>query len=176
MDNNRIVTIPSECFKHNKKLRTINLSSNHLRSIAGLFSDLPSLESLDLQRNYLLSISDDVFAGSGRIKTLSLSHNNLYQVADLAFKPLQQLTELRLDHNFLSAVSEDVLRHNIALTTLSLDHNMIKVAGYSRHLKSFRFVSCIPTFHKSSPLRFPSFKNVSVLKIFGVDKNIYTSL
>ena len=152
MDNNRIVTIPSECFKHNKKLRTINLSSNHLRSIAGLFSDLPSLESLDLQRNYLLSISDEVFSGSGRIKTLSLSHNNLYQVADLAFKPLQQLTELRLDHNFLSSVSEDVLRHNIALNTLSLDHNMIKVAEYSVHLKYFSFLYSISPHFTNLPL------------------------
>ena len=94
--------------------------------MTGLLSHLPSLLTVDLSFNYLLSVGNSVFTESLEVRTLDFQHNVLYEIAEDAFKPLQKLTELRLSHNFLHRVSEQNFQHNIALTELYLDNNHVR--------------------------------------------------
>jgi Leucine-rich repeat (LRR) protein len=66
------VSLPSGLFRHNRRLRTLELANNHLRQVSGLLADLPALVHLDLSRNYLLSLGEGVFHNSPEIHTLLL--------------------------------------------------------------------------------------------------------
>ena len=126
IDRNQLVTVPAGTFRHNRRLRTLVLSHNHLRHVNGLLSELPSLLSADLGFNYLLSVGNSAFTGSRELRSLDLQHNVLYEIANDAFKPLQKLSKLQLSHNFISRVTEDTFQHNIALAELHLDNNVIR--------------------------------------------------
>jgi Leucine-rich repeat (LRR) protein len=72
LGRNRLVSLPSGLFRHNRRLRTLELANNHLRQVSGLLADLPALVHLDLSRNYLLSLGEGVFHNSPEIHTLLL--------------------------------------------------------------------------------------------------------
>ena len=72
LGRNRLVSLPSGLFRHNRRLRTLELANNHLRQVGGLLSDLPSLVHLDLTHNYLLSLGEAVFHNTPEIHTLLL--------------------------------------------------------------------------------------------------------
>jgi Leucine-rich repeat (LRR) protein len=72
LGRNRLVSLPSGLFRHNRRLRTLELANNHLRQVSGLLADLPALVHLDLCHNYLLSLGEGVFHNSPEIHTLLL--------------------------------------------------------------------------------------------------------
>ena len=95
-----------------------------------VFKDMPSLETLNLSRNYLdTSLSVDqkgtTFQNQGKLTTLVMSENKLRTLPINIFKGLKDLKELNLARNLLKTFEID-LSHMSHLHILNLYDNQLE--------------------------------------------------
>ena len=110
------------------KLTVLRLGGNQLSELPQtVFSDLSSLESLDLSNNRLQEFA------SGRVRralephsTLELHGNHLSRLPDGAFSGLSRLRVLGLDANRLSQLSQDLFSGLSNLESLNLWQNSLQ--------------------------------------------------
>ena len=123
LSGNSLTDLPRDIFAHTRRLTKVDLSRNSLKSLAGVFRDLFSLEEVFLNDNLLLSFSNEWFSNTPNVRTMHLEHNVLVEISENAMQPLKRLSHLFLSHNFLNTIDATYFRYNVALTNLHLDNN-----------------------------------------------------
>jgi len=95
-----------------------------------------SIKMLNLAKNSIVNISDNIFSNLQSMEILVLSFNNIELLHPDAFKglylegdfmPLRALKILKLDHNRIHSLDGDIFEHTSRIETLSLSHNPLKV-------------------------------------------------
>uniref|UniRef100_A0A8C6YY02 Leucine rich repeat transmembrane neuronal 2 n=1 Tax=Nothoprocta perdicaria TaxID=30464 RepID=A0A8C6YY02_NOTPE len=100
---NQLSSLHPELFYGLRKLQTLHLRSNSLRTIpVRLFWDCRSLEFLDLSTNRLRSLARNGFAGLIKLRELHLEHNQLTKINFAHFLRLSSLQTLFLQGNKIS--------------------------------------------------------------------------
>ena len=152
LGGNRLTSIPTDALRLLRNLRTLNLESNAILLLRGHdLLALGRLEVLTLDKNPIMSIDDDAFAGTnllllslnminftsgmadiptkdlGKLRGLSLCDNNLSEIPRGWFKPLKCLRSLNLDSNRFQVFKEnDFEGVDKILKTLEVNNNRIK--------------------------------------------------
>lgn len=76
-------------------LRYLQLGNNNIETLtAGMFANLPDLQTLDLRNNKISTITQGTFVGLDSLHTLSLSGNQLNALDATTFEGLNELTTL----------------------------------------------------------------------------------
>ncbi|XP_056657514.1 leucine-rich repeat transmembrane protein FLRT1 [Monodelphis domestica] len=143
-----------------RSLRELHLQDNNVRAIArASLARLPLLEKLHLDDNSVstVSIEDDAFADSKRLKLLFLSRNHLSSIP--AGLP-GTLEELRLDDNRISTIPLHAFKGLHSLRRLVLDGNLLanqRIADdtFSR-LQNLTELSLVRNSLAAPPLNLPS--------------------
>lgn len=107
-------------------LKSLDLSSNKLKSMEKIFNSLSNLVSLDLSSNLLETLDDEIFEKLKNLKQLSLSKNNLKSLNAEAFDALKSLEYIDLSFNKLEKISKRILKHNKNLNKIIMNGNKIK--------------------------------------------------
>ncbi|CAM5154734.1 unnamed protein product [Natator depressus] len=108
-----------------RSLRELHLQDNNVRTIArDSLARIPLLEKLHLDDNSVstVSIEDDAFADSTRLKLLFLSRNHLSSIPSGLPRTLE---ELRLDDNRISTIPLHAFKGLNSLRRLVLDGNLL---------------------------------------------------
>ena len=122
-------------------LKVVTLNDNQLAQIdPDAFRNL-SLVEVNLERNRLEKLHENLFAKSPRLhetlKRLVLKENQLVELKDLMFSSLKNLEHLDLSRNRLISLSERTFQGLLSLKELSLSFNPLKYID----VNTFRFIS-----------------------------------
>ncbi|XP_049869263.1 leucine-rich repeat and immunoglobulin-like domain-containing nogo receptor-interacting protein 1 [Pectinophora gossypiella] len=121
-------TVP-QCIKNLRSLAFLDLSQNSIRELPGpegssTFEGLNSLTALNLERNLLVHLREDAFAGvKHSLSSLSLLNNLLPEFPTAAIGTLTELKVLDIGFNLLNKLPIDALLKNPLITLLALDGN-----------------------------------------------------
>ncbi|CAH2059296.1 unnamed protein product, partial [Iphiclides podalirius] len=109
-----------------KTMKRLVLSTNQIQKIddATVFVNLENLEVLDLERNNLESINENVFKPLRKLKGIYLRSNKLREIPINLFQNLPKLVNLDLAHNFIASFSARGLI-GTSLKNLNLSDNGI---------------------------------------------------
>ena len=148
--------IPRMAFKNNKVLKYLDLSANIIKNFNGPLYGLPSLEYLDLSRNYCQQVKPLFFSQLQSLRTLLLYQNILggslsADSAGVTFSKLALLQNLDLSSNVIKDLPEMLFKNNVNLKVLNLSNNAL---------------SCLR----------PSFAYNSKLEILDLSNNLLTGL
>ncbi|XP_037694102.1 leucine-rich repeat transmembrane protein FLRT1 [Choloepus didactylus] len=143
-----------------RSLRELHLQDNNVRTIArDSLARLPLLEKLHLDDNSVstVSIEEDAFADSTRLKLLFLSRNHLSSIPSGLPHTLE---ELRLDDNRISTIPLHAFKGLSSLRRLVLDGNLLanqRIADdtFSR-LQNLTELSLVRNSLAAPPLNLPS--------------------
>ncbi|XP_006036929.1 leucine-rich repeat transmembrane protein FLRT1 [Alligator sinensis] len=143
-----------------RSLRELHLQDNNVRAIAReSLARLPLLEKLHLDDNSVstVSIEEDAFADSARLKLLFLSRNHLSSIPSGLPRTLE---ELRLDDNRISTIPLHAFKGLHNLRRLVLDGNLLanqRIADdtFSR-LQNLSELSLVRNSLAAPPLNLPS--------------------
>nr|XP_006125131.1 leucine-rich repeat transmembrane protein FLRT1 [Pelodiscus sinensis] len=143
-----------------RSLRELHLQDNNVRTIArDSLARIPLLEKLHLDDNSVstVSIEDDAFADSTRLKLLFLSRNHLSSIPSGLPRTLE---ELRLDDNRISTIPLHAFKGLNSLRRLVLDGNLLanqRIADdtFSR-LQNLSELSLVRNSLAAPPLNLPS--------------------
>ncbi|KAK5640620.1 hypothetical protein RI129_011431 [Pyrocoelia pectoralis] len=104
------------------RLRELDLSGNSIGSWRRF--ELSGLEILNLSRNALEELDEEVFTGCGKVGVLDLSHNHLELLPEHLLNPLEGLRELHLHNNKLRFLPYgDIVSRHKGLGFLSVGEN-----------------------------------------------------
>ncbi len=107
-------------------LQSLNLSRNDISSLsANQFQNLTSLLELRLMSNDISSVSSDQFQGLTNLQILSLSRNQIASLSASQFQTLPNLLELNLFDNQISSLSADHFQGLSSLQELQISDNQI---------------------------------------------------
>ncbi|CAH1644732.1 unnamed protein product [Spodoptera littoralis] len=121
-------TVP-ECIRGLRSLAFLDLSQNSIRELPGpdgskTFEGLDSLTALNLERNLIVYLRDDAFAGiKSTLSSLSLLNNLLPEFPTAAIGTLSDLRVLDIGFNLLNKLPVDAFVNNPSITLLALDGN-----------------------------------------------------
>nr|XP_021185829.2 leucine-rich repeat and immunoglobulin-like domain-containing nogo receptor-interacting protein 1 [Helicoverpa armigera] len=121
-------TVP-ECIRGLRSLAFLDLSQNSIRELPGpdgsrTFEGLDSLTALNLERNLIVHLREDAFAGIKTIlSSLSLLNNLLPEFPTAAIGTLSDLRVLDIGFNLLNKLPKDAFVNNPSITLLALDGN-----------------------------------------------------
>ncbi|GFR80007.1 Toll-like receptor 4 [Elysia marginata] len=120
--------IPQVQFFNNHVLRYLDLSANGINCFGGPIFGLPSLQHLDLSRNWCFKLNPLFFTHLESIKNLLLYKNMLgtslaKDVRGITFSVLASLENLDLSHNIIQNLQERVFTDNVNLRILNLSNN-----------------------------------------------------
>ncbi|XP_042900521.1 protein toll isoform X2 [Parasteatoda tepidariorum] len=138
LKHNRIKEITAHTFSGDKKLQSIILARNKLRSIApGTFDPCPNLNLVDLEDNYLQTV-DGLF-NNPNLKVINLKRNDLTSLEE-AFNDIMDIEELHLNGNKnLTYISDKALGFNL--------HNLLKLSLRECGLEKVSKAFLIPFSH-----------------------------
>lgn len=150
-------TVP-ECIRNLRSLAFLDLSQNSIRELPGndgssTFEGLNALTALNLERNLLVNLKEDAFAGiKTTLSSLSLLNNLLPEFPTAAIGTLNDLKVLDIGFNLLNKLPADALLKNPSITLLALDGNPLPTvpeeafAHLNRTLRGLslggRFLNC----------------------------------
>lgn len=132
LSNNQIEDLRPGCFESLIKLKRLNLSSNYLSNLnsdknKNLFSDMSSLEVLDLSFNKLiLNLASESFQDLKSLKELYLDHNRIQEIKIGLLSKLSKLEVLNLSNNRISNLKRENLEGLKSLKILLLNENFLK--------------------------------------------------
>uniref|UniRef100_A0A5S6Q3X2 LRRCT domain-containing protein n=1 Tax=Trichuris muris TaxID=70415 RepID=A0A5S6Q3X2_TRIMR len=186
LGRNRLEVIPVGAFAHMLHLETLDIGHNRLKALqlptlpnlaalflhnnslariedVGYHTPLCSVQSLYLDQNEIVKLSEDQFVGFPKIKLLSLASNRLSQLDAAAFRtsrdievlslqrnrlshlpsgifaPLANLSRLILSENNLTSLDEDTFAGVTSVSLLSVSHNRLR-AVHRRALVNFHML------------------------------------
>ena len=93
---------------------------------SGTFSSLILLRTLNLKKNYLVTMPEGTFNGLVGLKTLDLGNNLFTEIHGKMWIGLQSLNSLSLDENRLQDIPRHGISHMPALTSLDLSSNFLR--------------------------------------------------
>ncbi|WKX98850.1 hypothetical protein Q1695_014046 [Nippostrongylus brasiliensis] len=129
LSRNNLRNIDGHAFRDLKKLRTLNLRRNHLRSIPKGIDDL-KMHKLDLRLNLISSLTPSDVAALSQTRIVDLSRNFIKEWPKLKEKIGGNVTSLieKLDlaSNLLSTLHSGIFNSLVSLRSLRLSRNKIK--------------------------------------------------
>ena len=112
--------------QHLSEIRHLVVVIEGLTSLkVGDFAGLSGLELLNLERNRLAELPEDLFAGLSGLKTLNLGSNLLTQLPEGLFAGLSSVESLRLQSNRLTDLPEGLFAGLSSLKVLELGYNQL---------------------------------------------------
>lgn len=108
------------------KITLTNSTSTNSLLQAGRFSDLYSLQNLDLSANNLTFMPEDTFSKSMNIEELVLSDNLINTFEKHTFSGLERLQKLDISKNKISRLPEGLFSRNKDLSLINISHNLLK--------------------------------------------------
>ena len=134
------------------KLRTLDLTENRVRSLAGLrFPSLeklvltnnklfalepfeaPHLRELDVSQNKIFFVAPYALAGSPEIEIVNASQNSIRQFAQMCFGGLKKLRVLRLSENQYTDIGNVLCTDLVSLKELDVsDNQIVSLAGMEK--------------------------------------------
>ncbi|KAG7309609.1 hypothetical protein JYU34_004081 [Plutella xylostella] len=127
--SNKFSALPPNLFGNNERLDTVIIFNNDVklqRLPRGLFSKLPNLKEVYVQRCELESIPHDVFADSAGITNISLAYNEIEILPEAIFNDQINLLELDLSHNKIRELEPKLFSSLVKLESLKLCHNFLQ--------------------------------------------------
>ena len=100
INSNPLQNVDEKTFAGIYSLQNLYLNSLCLESI--LIQNLPNLNELHLQHNFITTVTTDTFLGLNNLRILDLGYNFISDIEAMAFDNLQ-LTALNLTHNRLGS-------------------------------------------------------------------------
>ena len=126
--------VSTACFQltiyNNKVLRHLDVSSNNIRCWGGPIYGVPSLQYLDLSKNYCSRLHHLAFSNLTSLRTMLLSQNMLGQslstdIKGLNLSALVVLETLDLSSNEIEQLPQLAFKNNVNLKVLNLAHNAL---------------------------------------------------
>jgi Leucine-rich repeat (LRR) protein len=122
-----IKNIDELAFEGLTKLERLDLFRNSLGKLhENVFKDLVSLKYLNLRDSQVENLPVNIFKYNENLEILWLENNYLTQIPDGLFYPLKKLCFLTLRGNQLEVLHQDVFQENKELAELVLGSNEIK--------------------------------------------------
>jgi hypothetical protein len=115
--HNNISLLEENDFYGFNNLKILDLSHNMIKTLDGIFWNIPLLESLYLNHNNLRILNKNCFGGLPHLKELHLDHNNLSVIIPGCFLGLKSLEILNLNNNKLTDFS---IQHLDGISRLKL--------------------------------------------------------
>ncbi len=113
-------------FSNLSSLENLDLSSNHIELLApGMFDDLHRLQSLELYPNPVTRIHNGAFASQGILTSLKLGGSGFLLLDPGAFEGLVKLEDLHMNGAGLANLSSRQLKPLKSLRHISLDRNVL---------------------------------------------------
>lgn len=135
--SNRSNLVKAETRALNFTLKTcVNLRIFRLKgiktpiTIGKLLNNNCRLEKVEIIKNKIVLISENVFEGSKNIEEISLAKNGIKRLPARIFEMQTELEKLDLSHNELTELDDSIFRNNTAIETIILSHN--KLSSTSR--------------------------------------------
>lgn len=177
LDSCGISDIPENTFK-NLRLTELSLKNNSLKTLKmNIFKGMEDLEHLDLSKNKLTSLCNNLFDDLINLSTLKMDNNQLTTIQANIFKNLKQVTDLSLTGNKLKDLEGGCFNGLISLPNLDLSQNQLEFLAK----KTFRGLSS-----KLSKLNLTGnllksldnkvFENLSGLQNLDLSKNQLTTI
>lgn len=108
------------------QLTLTKVTTQNLLLQPGCFSDLHTLEDIDLSANNLKFVPEDTFSKSKNIKRLVLSDNLISTFEENTFSDLEILQTLDLSINKISYLPKRLFSGTKSLFDLNLSHNLLQ--------------------------------------------------
>ncbi|XP_067400540.1 toll-like receptor 5 [Emydura macquarii macquarii] len=137
--------------KLSTNLTFLDLSSNHMQDLSGLWNELraiPALQFLNLSHNLISVCSehqDRATPRQSQLRVLDLSQNSLNSIWNAGgcvdvFHHLEKLTALNLSRNNLQTLPKDLFQGLVSLQALDLSGNLMTMLpdGLFRDLRSLQ--------------------------------------
>nr|XP_043878253.1 leucine-rich repeat and transmembrane domain-containing protein 2 [Solea senegalensis] len=122
--NNKLASLGASAFTNLSSLEELDLSNNYLDNLpAGLFKDMSNLTRLTLHNNSLTVMDRDLFQGLGNLQSLDLSLNGLSSIPLGLLDELQSLRWLSLAGNRLHGLERAAFEPLANLQHLELGNN-----------------------------------------------------
>ncbi|CAB4061543.1 PXDN [Lepeophtheirus salmonis] len=154
---NFIKFLPSDHFRHLKRLKTLQLNNNKIRGIKKYaFRGLHNLRHLYLYKNRIRYLDRNVFQGLSKLERVYLHYNHIKSVPNGIFHNLPQLEKVFLGYNKIASLSEDVFDKGHVIRVLRLDHNPLVCdchLNWFRQFVEFDEVGLIGSCNRPSNLR-----------------------
>lgn len=126
--NNKIEYLAEDEFLEADQVETLDLASNHIRSLNGSLLPLLIMRICNFSRNHLTEFSLDDIRGLKSLRVLDLSYNRIEKLTGRMENIVESesfIYELRLDHNLLKSLDGTMMGLN-KLRVLSLAYNLLK--------------------------------------------------
>ena len=118
--------LPGDLFKYNVELKWVTMSDNKRNMTTfpnGFFANLIKLEDVELKKNGLIYLTEDLFRGTRNLKYVNIEGNFLNTLPSKIFSDTTEMATLNLKSNDLSYLSDDIFEKLGKLVDLDLSHN-----------------------------------------------------
>ena len=120
LESNLIMNLKSKSFKNLINLKKLDLQLNHIENVNIPLQHLKPLQSLDLSRNNVYTISQLFYNDNPSLQELQLNFNPVCCLHSQSFEKLHKLEILSLNHCELRRVPSDLFKMNVCLKELHL--------------------------------------------------------
>lgn len=140
------VHLPANIFQSLKKLEYLELGFNNLKTLEpGIFKHQNKLKNLNLWGNDLQHLSKEAFEGVSSLLELDISSNNMETLQPDVLSHLTNLTAINLSANRFHKLPERLFEHNKNLVMLKMMENHVDLEtlpnGFLSNLKSLEEVN-----------------------------------
>jgi len=115
------IEVPIDIFNNtfiNGKLQSITWMSSKITSVQALHYD--NLKYLDLSKNNIFKLAENLFKDCSRLEYVDLSNNQLSILSDNLFLHTHILKTIKLENNIFESISENVFKETNNLKNLSI--------------------------------------------------------
>ena len=143
IQNYRVTSIETGCFRNNIHLRTLNLGKNIISSLqADAFEGLGNLTFLNLNQNRLVDLKHSIFVHLSNLQELRLALNRFTYIGKNDFVGLKRLIKLDLRANYIFDIHPEAFKSVPGLRDLDLQHNKLTMieTGVFKWLNSLQTI------------------------------------
>jgi hypothetical protein len=140
LSSNKLLSLPEGLFSVLPLLQELYLERNGLTNLPSDISELTQLETLDLSSNRFDQIPECI-STLQKLRNLVLNQNNITEIP-AHISNLKALNVFRAEDNSITEISEDLLNNCLALREISLEGNKVSVVPASiSNLTGLRMIS-----------------------------------
>lgn len=170
------VQLSEDLFEDVRNLKTLKLKTIIFPKY--IFTNLETLESLQIIYNSLQQLEKEMFKNQRRLKNIDLSSNNLLDLKKEDFKDLLSLEELNLPDNGIKKISSNVFSSVTSLKRLDLSYNNIESVPEQlfKNNIELEILRLIGTFDRETTLPEKLFVNQTNLRVLLFKNNFFNNL